>query len=187
MKSIIIVAGGSILKKLTYDFYCQGSIDIAFNLLKHSITKKEQFQVINEILDYDLDHQYPSNNRKIIKKVVTPIVDEIALDDLNYEYSLAPIYSKLNENRKLKDYLNSIPNSILKINIFVEMANLLNKKDELLISEKYVEFAISEIEKLNDTEDKCAWFRILAEISYSNKNLENSETAQKNSLATEVG
>ena len=174
---------GSILKKLTYDFYCHGSNDIAFNLLRHGISKKEQFEVINEILDYDLDHQYPSNNRKIIKKVVTPIIDEIALDDLNYKYSLAPIYLKINENRKLKDYLNSIPNSILKINNFIEIANLLNKKDALLISEKYVEFAVSEIEKLNDTEDKCAWFRILAEISSSNKNFENANRLLSKSIS----
>ena len=159
----------SILIKLSTDFYKSGLMKIAFYLLNQITEEKKQLQVINKILDFEIEDNYPSNNIKRIKKIISPIIYEIALKNLNYEFSLERIYLKFNEKRKLENYLNSSPNSTIRINNLIEIADFFNRNKDISRSKSYVDFAISEIKKKENLEDNCSWFHQLALISFNNK------------------
>ena len=124
-----------ILKNLFGILYKMKFYDNAVFVLKNITDIKEQLRVINKVLDFEIENQYPAKKNQINKQYLLPIIEQI---DKELESDLLiEIYLKLDDIYILEEYLKKKPSSDLRIVDLINIANFYNQKGYNIESDRY--------------------------------------------------
>ena len=124
-----------ILKNLFGILFKMKFYDNAVFVLKNITDIKEQLRVINKVLDFEIENQYPAKNNQKNKQYLLPIIEQID-KDLESDL-LIEIYLKLDDIYILEEYLKKKPSSDLRIVDLINIANFHNQKGYNIESDRY--------------------------------------------------
>lgn len=164
-------ATDKIIEKLIFHFYTTDSKKLSLKLLHENISIENQVQIISELLYVENTH--PVIDLEKTREIFLPIIDEISSDDPNID--LSRLYYRLGEILKLEDSVNSTYDTYTKVKKLIFIANYYNKENNIVLSERYINLAIEEVNNHDENEDKCSWYHELALVCFKNNNINQSK------------